>query len=120
MSATTIEAARRVARGLELREKARHGGSREDARARIAGRLGWSPGTLYNLARDRLKKFDRDLREQLAAYAVRDLEKELAALTAELEAARALGVAPDQTRLARLATAIETAQRLHDDLKGIA
>lgn len=108
-----LEQARLIADGLERREQQRHGGSRHDARTRLARHLGWSPGTLYNLARERLKKIDRDLCDQLTDFAIRDLEHEIARLSAEIEAARALGVAPHPDRSRRLKAVLDRASALH-------
>ncbi len=119
MSATfAIEDARRLADGLERRDQRRFGGSREEARQRVARRLGWSPGTLYNLARDRLKRLDRDLRDQLAEYAIRDLENEIAQLNSELAHARRLGAAEDPTLVRKVEAVLAEAQGLHARLKG--
>jgi DNA-binding CsgD family transcriptional regulator len=118
VSATFVESARVIAAGLELRDQRRLGGSREQARARVARRLGWSPGTLYNLARERLKKLDGDLRTQLAEYAVRDLESEIASLTTELAAARRLGGSEDPALVRKISAVLAEAQALHDQMVG--
>lgn len=112
-----IEGARLVADGIERREQRRYGGSREEARQRVARRLGWAPGTLYNLARERLKRLDRDMRDQLAAYAIRDLENEIAELTSELARARGLGAAEDQALARKVEAILAEAQGLHATMK---
>lgn len=116
----TIDAARRIAGDLEIREQVRHGGSRSDARARLARRLGspWSPGTLYNLARDRLKRLDADLRGTLADFAISDLEAEIERLTRDLEAARALGAAQDPRLARKIGVVLDRARRLYEDATG--
>ncbi|MBN6820689.1 hypothetical protein JRF84_13985 [Methylobacterium organophilum] len=119
MSATfAIDGARLVADGIERREQRRYGGSREDARKRVARKLGWSPGTLYNLARDRLKRLDGDLRRQLATYAIDDLENEIASLTAELAAARRLGASEDPALVRKVSAVLAEAQALHAQMCG--
>lgn len=119
MSATfAVDGARLVADGIERREQRRHGGTREQARQRVARKLGWSPGTLYNLARDRLKRFDGDLRRQLATYAVTDLENEIATLTSELAAARRLGAAEDPALVRKVSAVLAEAQALHAEMCG--
>ena len=119
MSATfAVDGARLVADGIERREQRRHGGTREQARQRVARKLGWSPGTLYNLARDRLKRFDGDLRRDLAAYAVTDLENEIATLTSELAAARRLGAAEDPALVRKVSAVLAEAQALHAEMCG--
>lgn len=121
MSATfAVDGARVVADGIERREQRRFGGSREEARKRVARKLGWSPGTLYNLARDRLKRLDSDLRRQLAAYAIDDLENEIATLTTELAAARRLGAAQDPAMVRKVASILAEAQALHAEISGVA
>ncbi len=114
----TLDAARVLAEGLELREQRRNGGSRQEARERVARRVGITPGTLYNLARDRLKKLDADLRHQLAAYAIRDLQHEIASLTSQLEGARSLGGAQDPRLVRAIEETLSSAQRLHAAMHG--
>lgn len=120
MTAVSLDAARRIAHDLEVREQIRFGGSRSDARNRLARRLGspWSPGTLYNLARDRLKRLDADLRGALAAYAISDLEAEIERLTRDLEAARALGGAQDPRLVRQIGVVLDRARRLYEDATG--
>ena len=116
----SLDSARRIAGECEIREQFRNGGSREDARKRLARRLGspWSPGTLYNLARDRLKRLDADLRDTLSAYAVSDLEADIQRLHSDLEAARALGRAQDPAHVRKVVAAYERARRLYEDATG--
>jgi hypothetical protein len=111
----SIDTARDLVRGLELREQHRHGGSRQEARARLAGRMGVMPGTLYNLVFGRLKKFDEELRHRLTDYAIRDLEQEIEVLAHDLEVARALGAPQDQKAVRKLVSVIARAQALYDD-----
>ena len=91
MTSAVLDHARTVARGLEEREQRRHGGSRDEARARLARRIGVLPGTLYTLARNRLKRLDVTVRDRLTDYAIRDLQNEIGRLNHELGMARALG-----------------------------
>lgn len=116
----SLDAARRIAHDLETREQARFGGSRADARRRLAHRLGspWAPGTLYNLARDRLKRLDADLRRALAAYAIADLETEIERLNRDLEAARALGAAQDPRLVRQISGVLDRARKLYADATG--
>ncbi|PXW51300.1 hypothetical protein [Methylobacterium sp. B4] len=111
-----LEIARSLADGIEKREQARRGGNRDEARQRVARRVGLSPGTLYNLARNRLKRLDSDLRSRLAAYAIQDLENELADLSAELEQARRLGIPSDATIVQKVAAARDRAEALYASL----
>lgn len=75
-------------------------------------RRGVLPGTLYNLARDRLKDLDHKVRSRLSAYAVQDLEQEIESLGRQLEMAHRLGRSPDQEAVRRLRVAHDRAQRL--------
>ena len=111
-----LEIARSLADGIEKREQARRGGNRDEARQRVARRVGLSPGTLYNLARNRLKRLDSDLRSRLAAYAIQDLENELADLSAELEQARRLGIPSDAAIVQKVAAARDRAVALYASL----
>lgn len=119
-AALTIDTARRIARGLERRERDRAGGSIGKARERLAGKLGqpWTPGTLYNLARDRLKKLDGDLREALAAYAIEDLEADIERLRHDLATARALGAAQNPALVRQIAAVLDRAQFLYSEIAG--
>ena len=100
--ATMIDRARGVAGIMERRELYLHGGTRTQARERLARRLGVLPGTLYNLGRDRLKRLDASLREALSRHAVSDLRAEIGRLTHELEVAQSLGVSPSTSVLEQI------------------
>jgi hypothetical protein len=110
----TLDRARELERGLVIREQARHGGDREQARARLARRMGVLPGTLYNLARARLKRLDDALRAPLVSYAVHDLQLEIERLNHELEVARELGAAPGQDLVREIEATLKRAQDLYD------
>lgn len=119
MNATLyLDGARSLAEACVAREASRHGLSRDIARNRVAGRLGWPPGTLYNLLRDRLKKLDGDLREQLTAYAIKDLKHEIEGLTRELENAERLGRPQDPSLVCKAAAVLAEAQQLHARITG--
>ena len=109
----SIEDWKAVADGCEVRLQKRLGLNRGAARARFAGKIGLSPGTLYNLARDRLKKLDQDIRDQLAAYAIQDLENEIAALNAKLEQVRSLRGAENPKLACEVEAVLAAAQKLH-------
>ncbi|GAB6842344.1 hypothetical protein HNR00_003553 [Methylorubrum rhodinum] len=113
-----LEEARTLAGTCIARERARHGGNADEARDRLARRIGWAPGTLYNLMRERLKGLDYDLRLRLTEYAVEDLQNEIDALTREMERARNLR-GPQSVALADKAQKLLTeAQALHARLGG--
>jgi hypothetical protein len=107
-----------LTQGLEKREQARNGGSRIEARQRLARRVGISPGTLYNIARDRLKKLDAGVRDKLVAYAIRDLEQEIAGVTHELEMARQMGASPHSDLVLQAQTVLARAQHLFSEVTG--
>lgn len=104
---------RTVAEDCEERLQRRLGTGRQTARARLASKVGLAPGTLYNLARDRLKKLDQGIRDQLAAYAIQDLENEIAALNAKLEMVRQLRGPEDPKLVGQVQAVLASAQALH-------
>lgn len=110
--ATTMDRMRELADGMERREMHRHGGTRTEARARLASRIGVLPGTLYNLGRDRLKRLDVRLREALTRHAARDLKSEIERLTHELEIAHALGASAAASDVAAMETLLAEAKAL--------
>jgi capsule polysaccharide export protein KpsE/RkpR len=109
----SIGAWRTVAEDCEDRLQRRLGINRDTARSRFASKVGLAPGTLYNLARDRLKKLDQGIRDQLAAYAIQDLENEIAALNAKLETVRQLRGAEDPKLVGQVQAVLASAQALH-------
>lgn len=112
MSTATLETVRALAEGLEQREQLRNGGSREEARARLARRIGIMPGTLYNLARDRLKGINADVRDRLMAHVIEDLQSQIARHTHDIQIARQLGAHPASPRMVE-------AQRLLGELEAL-
>ncbi|MEE7460645.1 hypothetical protein MFUR16E_04525 [Methylobacterium fujisawaense] len=115
MTAGVMDTARLIAAGCEKREQDRNGGTRPEARARVARRMGVMPGTLYNLAANRLKKLDEAFKKRLTAYAVADLEREIEGYRHDLELARALGAPKDPETVRRIKAALESAQALYDE-----
>lgn len=111
-----LDEARTLAGACIARERARYGGNVDAARDRLARRIGWAPGTLYNLMRDRLKRLDADLRHQLTDYAIEDLRNEIAALSRELESASRLGRPQDASLAGKAQTVLAEAQALHSRL----
>lgn len=117
-AANMIYEARILADSIERREQFRHGGNRAEARIRVARKLGLSPGTLYNLARDRLKRLDAELRNRLATYAIADLENEIASLSTDLATARRLGLPESPSLVGKVSAVLAEAQALHAQLCG--
>jgi ribosomal protein S2 len=70
------------------------------------------PGTLYNLARNRLKRLDTELRDRLTAFAIRDLQQEIERLSHELEMARQMGAHPMSERVGEIETHLAKARAL--------
>lgn len=108
-----LEEARALASTCIARERMRYGGNVDEARERLARRIGWAPGTLYNLMRDRLKKLDTDLRHRLTEYAIEDLRNEIAALSRELESASRLGRTQDPSMVCKAEAVLAEARELH-------
>lgn len=117
-AAVYLDQARDIAMPLIKREQLRSGRTHDAARDEIARRVGWAPGTLYNLMRDRLKKLDGDLRASLTAYAIEDLQNEIQALGRQLESAERLGRAQDTAMAEKAARVLIEAQSLHARLSG--
>jgi capsule polysaccharide export protein KpsE/RkpR len=117
-AANMIYEARILADSIERREQFRHGGNRAEARIRVARKLGMSTGTLYNLARDRLKRLDAELRNRLATYAIADLENEIASLSTDLATARRLGLPESPSLVGKVSAVLAEAQALHSQLCG--
>ncbi len=113
-----LDTAETLARGCVERHARRTGRTIDEARDDCASGFGWSPGTLYNLLRGRLKKLDADLRAGLTRYAVKDLQHEIAALTRELEIAQGLGRPQDPHLVGEAAALLSQAQALHDRMVG--
>jgi hypothetical protein len=108
----TLDTARTLAARLESHERLRNGGSKSQARARLAGKMRVLPGTLYNLARNRLKRLDTELRDRLTAFAIRDLQHEIERLSHELEMARQMGAHPMSRRVGEIETHLAKARAL--------
>lgn len=117
-AAVYLDTAETLARNCVRRHATRSGLTLDEARDRMAARIGWAPGTLYNLLRGRLKKLDADLRAGLTRYAIEDLQHEIAALTRELEDARGLGGARDPAMARKAAAILAEAQALHAQMVG--
>jgi hypothetical protein len=77
---------------IEARDAARLGVDRGHARARLASRIGQSPGTLENLGRGRLKRTCAALVEGLRLEFCRAVSREIGRLQHELDMARAAGL----------------------------
>jgi hypothetical protein len=110
-SVAVIEETRGIVRDLERREMQR-GHKLPDARRRIASRVGAVPGTLINLARGRLKKFDAGLRERIRAALIREIEQEIGRLSHELETLTRAGSHPASAEVCEAQRHLAAAKRL--------
>lgn len=110
-SAAMVDRARDIANIVEQKEIAR-GYSLPVARERIASRVGCAPGTLWSLARRRLKRIEEGFTLRLHADNVRGLQLDLARAIHELEMAHQSGLHPASTEMAKLATTVAAAQEL--------
>lgn len=98
-----VDRARNVADQLVKAEGAR-GYKVPEARARVAHRIGCLPGTLWNLARNRLKKVPEGFIATLHADNVRRLQQDLTRAQHEHQLAIQIGLSPDSPEMAALAT----------------
>ena len=92
---TTDDYARTWSTRLVDTEMRRSGLTASAARARVASRIGSTPGTLENLSRNRLKGVREWLFSRLFDAVVAEVEREIAALQHEHETLLALGKRPD-------------------------
>lgn len=92
---TSDEYARTWSERLVENEMRRSGLTASAARARVASRIGATPGTLENLNRKRLKGVREWLFSRLLNAVVAEIEKEIAALQHEHKKLLALGCGPD-------------------------
>jgi hypothetical protein len=106
--------ARAEVRELEEREM-RRGYKLPDARKRVAGRVGASPGTFRSLALGRLKKFDAALRDRIRALLIRELEQEVGRLAHEIETHKRAGARANSSAVGEAETHLEAAKALLRD-----
>lgn len=93
-NAAYVDEVRDHVRALEARA-ARRGLSQTDARRRIADKLGCAPGTLESIAKGRKKSIDAGFWQRVRNLLVKEIEREIKALTHELEILRQTGADPD-------------------------
>jgi uncharacterized hydantoinase/oxoprolinase family protein len=87
---------------IEKRERLRNGRSTEDARRRIASKVGVTPGTLENLRKGRLKSIAAHVYDRLHLLFVTELRAEEAAHEHELETLMATGADPRGSEVAEV------------------
>jgi hypothetical protein len=110
-----ISAVNRFARTLEDTEARRLGIKTAEARARIAGRIGVSPGTLENIRRLRTKIVPNWLMNKVRAELVTVLQSEIQRLEHEVNIARQTGSDHRDDMLASAETQLAAARSI---LKG--
>lgn len=110
-TAAHIADARDMAKALERRMIVR-GHTQESARFRIADKLGCTPGTLLNLSKSRLKRVESSLRDALRLTLIKEYEREIKALTHELERLRQSDAASHCLEIQEIESCLEAARKL--------
>lgn len=99
-------------RRLEDREAVKSGTPVPVARLSIARRLRIAPGTLENLRRNRVKEPRASIVDKIRRALVDELEREIQALTHEVELLRATGMRPDADEIFQAETLLAQARKL--------
>lgn len=119
MSAATFEdLARQWVRGLEEDEARASGEPLLVARQSLARKIGVAPGTLENIRRGRLKHIGKTIADQIQAYMVRHLQREIQRRTNDLQMVLECGKGIGDPEVDRLREAIARAQRVLDEGAG--
>jgi len=111
-AATDVATLNRFAKALENVEAKRIGSSLPTARARIAGRLGVSPGTLENIRRLRTKIVPNWLMNKVRSELISVLQLEIRRLEHEVHLARQTGSNHRDGDLASAETSLATAREI--------
>ena len=107
-----LTAINKFARTLEDAEARRLGIKTSDARTRVAGRLGVSPGTLENIRRLRTKIVPNWLMNKVRAEFVSTLQLEVQRLEHEIHLARQIGSDHRDDALASAETQLASAKAI--------
>lgn len=107
-----VTAINKFARTLEDAESRRLGIKTSDARTRVAGRLGVSPGTLENIRRLRTKIVPNWLMNKVRAEFVATLQLEIRRLEHEINIARQTGADYRDDALASAQTQLASAKAI--------
>lgn len=107
-----VTAINKFARTLEDAEARRLGIKTSDARTRVAGRLGVSPGTLENIRRLRTKIVPNWLMNKVRAEFVATLQMEIRRLEHEINIARQTGADYRDDALASAETQLASAKAI--------
>lgn len=111
-AAADVLLSHRTAKRLVEIEQQRTGLTVDDARERVASRVGVSSGTFENIVRRRIKSVEGWLRDKLKACLIRELQAELQRLEHELAVARLGAMAPSEDEIAAAEAAIADARRI--------
>ncbi|MBN9434023.1 MAG: hypothetical protein J0I45_16450 [Bosea sp.] len=107
MSALTYnDRARDWGRVLEDRERARSGLPLNQARERVAAKVGASPGTLENLRKGRLKKIAAHVYDRMRWLVIAELQAEVAAHEHEIQTLMAIGADPHSDAMEEAQTSL--------------
>lgn len=97
---------------LERREALRSGLTQQQAREVVARKGGVLPGTLERIRRNRVKDQRVGVIAKIRSLFIREMEKEIAALTHEIELVRQGGVDPTGEQVAEIAAMLEKLKEL--------
>jgi len=115
MSSVAVDTvARDWTRRLERAEASRTGLPIEDARKRVARRLGVLPGTLENIGKGRIKGIRNWVAQKIRQAVIREIEAEIARLQHELEMARRCGTRLDSELVGEIETHLAAVSALLD------
>jgi len=109
--ATHIDDVRSWVSALAQRER-RRGAKTQVVRERLARAIGCAKGTIENIMNGRLKRVDAWLRESIRRALIAEIEREIKALTHELEILRAAGGDARRLEVAEIEACLERARSL--------
>lgn len=108
---THIDDVRSWVSALAQRER-RRGAKTQVVRERLARAIGCAKGTIENIMNGRLKRVDAWLRESIRRALIAEIEREIKALTHELEILRAAGGDARRLEVAEIEACLERARSL--------
>jgi len=108
---THIDDVRSWVSALAQRER-RRGAKTQVVRERLARAIGCAKGTIENIMNGRLKRVDAWLRESIRRALIAEIEREIKALTHELEILRAAGGDTRRLEVAEIEACLEKARSL--------